>query len=266
MVYERTQDRIEWVRHQAGHRNSLVAFRANLCATPPGDGYEAPTDSDGNYQISYEAMRQYHNENRPPPVHYLARLSELFNVRLDWLATRHGTPHSETAENVEAPGTSEETHQQLLEAMLEEMAGSRTVPTALQDPTIRGLLTQTVGKKVKIENDARLALGGHDRVQRSDVARWFNELVAHLVNPSERALQSWELPAPDEVGDEAWLSSVIATLQGVRERLSGHYSNLRTAEAQNLGEAAKPEAITLSDHDAWIAGGGAHEPGTEEEV
>jgi hypothetical protein len=45
----------------------------------------------GSYKVSYEAVRNYHND-RDPPVEYLVNVSKAFGVSLEWLATGHGTP------------------------------------------------------------------------------------------------------------------------------------------------------------------------------
>ena len=195
-------------------------------------------------------MRKYHNENRPPPVHYLLRLSELFGVPLDWLATGHGSRHSANVEEYQA------TKQEMLEGMLDELIRGPTIPPALQDPTIRSLLAQTVRRKLEIEAEIRRALDGNTTVSRSEVVQWLNELVAHVMHPSDEGLLlSWDLPTPDEMGDEAWLSAALGTLQGVLARLSDKYLMLRTEQAAKMSEAANPEIPPASAQDIWIKGG-----------
>lgn len=54
---------------------------------------------DGEYEISYEAVRNYHND-RNPPVEYLNRVAEIFGVSLQWLATGRDQPWP-TEESVE---------------------------------------------------------------------------------------------------------------------------------------------------------------------
>ena len=46
---------------------------------------------DGSYQISYEAVRNYHSD-RDPPIGYLVRVSDVFGADLRWLATGEGAP------------------------------------------------------------------------------------------------------------------------------------------------------------------------------
>ncbi len=64
---------------------------------------------DGAYQVSYEAVRNYHHD-REPPVEYLVQVARVFDVDLEWLATgvgvnRNGNGQEENghvAENGEA--------------------------------------------------------------------------------------------------------------------------------------------------------------------
>lgn len=72
--------RLEHVRAETGHENSLRAFWRELC-----DGWQE------DEAVSYEAARRYH-WNREAPVHYLVRVSEVFGYRLEWLATGDGAP------------------------------------------------------------------------------------------------------------------------------------------------------------------------------
>lgn len=44
---------------------------------------------DGDYQVSYEAVRNYHHD-REPPVEYLVQVARVFDVDLEWLATGEG--------------------------------------------------------------------------------------------------------------------------------------------------------------------------------
>lgn len=48
----------------------------------------------GEYEISYEAIRNYHYD-REPPVDYLVQVSNVFDVNLRWLATGAGQPWPE---------------------------------------------------------------------------------------------------------------------------------------------------------------------------
>lgn len=63
-------ERLEYVRESTGHQ-TLKAFREALTG-------------DDTYSVSYEAVRTYH-EHRDPPVHYVARVAEVFGVSLEWL-------------------------------------------------------------------------------------------------------------------------------------------------------------------------------------
>ena len=151
----------------------------------------------------------------------------------------------------------------MLAGMLDELIRGPTIPPALRDPTIRSLLTQTVRRKLDIEAEVHGVLDGKTAVSRSEVVQWLNELVAHLMHPSSQGLlRSWGLPTPDEMGEEAWLSAAISTLQGVLARLSANYLMLRTEEAAKMSEAAKPEIPPASDHDTWVKDGDLA-PGSE---
>lgn len=46
---------------------------------------------DGEFRVSYEAVRNYHTD-RDPPVDYLVRVADRFGASLDWLATGRGQP------------------------------------------------------------------------------------------------------------------------------------------------------------------------------
>jgi len=45
----------------------------------------------GDYEVSYEAVRNYHSD-RDPPVDYLIRVAGVFGVSLEWLATGEKQP------------------------------------------------------------------------------------------------------------------------------------------------------------------------------
>jgi len=75
--------RLERVRLESEHADSLWEFWKALCEQPPGD-VAAKVDDEGNYQISYEAVRNYHHD-RHAPGHYYAQVSAVFDVRLEWL-------------------------------------------------------------------------------------------------------------------------------------------------------------------------------------
>ncbi len=45
----------------------------------------------GDYEISYEAVRNYHSD-RDPPVDYLVQVGRVFGVNLKWLATGESQP------------------------------------------------------------------------------------------------------------------------------------------------------------------------------
>ncbi|MCG6954959.1 MAG: helix-turn-helix domain containing protein [Gemmatimonadetes bacterium] len=50
---------------------------------------------DGAYQVSYEAIRNYHHD-REPPVEYLVQVARVFGVDLQWLATGEGGAWGDT--------------------------------------------------------------------------------------------------------------------------------------------------------------------------
>lgn len=67
--------RLEHVRSRKGYK-SRRAFWQALC-----DGWDD--------RVSYEAVRMYHWKREPPPS-YLARVAEVFGVRIEWLITGEG--------------------------------------------------------------------------------------------------------------------------------------------------------------------------------
>lgn len=78
-----TAKRLEYVRTEVARLPSLRSFWARLL-----EGWEGAA--------SYEAVRSYHF-NREPPASYLARVAEVFDMRLEWLVTGQGSPQQTTA-------------------------------------------------------------------------------------------------------------------------------------------------------------------------
>lgn len=74
---ESVSDRLEQVRSRVTVETLRDFWRALVDDTP--------------YQVSYEAVRNYHSD-RDPPVGYLVRVAEVFGVDLHWLATGRGAP------------------------------------------------------------------------------------------------------------------------------------------------------------------------------
>ncbi len=68
----------------------LENVRARVSLATLRDFWRALVD-DGTYNVSYEAVRNYHSD-RDPPVDYLVRVSDVFGVDLHWLATGLGAP------------------------------------------------------------------------------------------------------------------------------------------------------------------------------
>lgn len=74
----------------------------------------------GDYEISYEAIRNYHSD-RDPPVEYLIRVSHVFGVSLEWLATGESQPWPADSEvDTAAKDVVEEGHHEF-ETALEEV-------------------------------------------------------------------------------------------------------------------------------------------------
>lgn len=76
--------RLEHVRHLHGVP-TLRAFFDRLVEP------RSPTDT---YQLSYAAVRNYHFD-REPPASYLARVAQVFGIKLEWLITGEGEPTAE---------------------------------------------------------------------------------------------------------------------------------------------------------------------------
>lgn len=68
----------------------LEQVRGRVQSATLRDFWRELTDDKG-YKISYEAVRNYHSD-RDPPVDYLVRVSDVFQVSLPWLATGRGHP------------------------------------------------------------------------------------------------------------------------------------------------------------------------------
>lgn len=77
-------------RRQATHTVSarLEQVRSRVKSPTLRDFWRELTES-GEYKISYEAVRNYHAD-RDPPIDYLVRVSDVFQVSLPWLATGRG--------------------------------------------------------------------------------------------------------------------------------------------------------------------------------
>ena len=80
--------RLERVRNERGYADSLWRFWKELTAHRPGD-LTAKRDAAGNYDLSYEAARNYHFD-RHAPGHYYAQVARVFEVRLEWLLSGDG--------------------------------------------------------------------------------------------------------------------------------------------------------------------------------
>lgn len=112
--------RLEYVRAQTGHAESLRAFWTRLTR-----------DWDEDEAVSYEAARRYHWK-RDPPVAYLKRVAEVFDVSLEWLITGRGF----------AWRAYEEVRQGSLREILAETYGDRfgRLPSAAQERFLDVLL------------------------------------------------------------------------------------------------------------------------------
>ncbi|MEJ2206042.1 MAG: hypothetical protein P8170_18255 [Gemmatimonadota bacterium] len=102
----------ERLEHVRGHVNcgTLRDFWRELTA-------------DGGYQVSYEAVRNYHHD-REPPVEYLVQVARVFGVDLEWLATGDGGAWG-ASENGNGNGARLETRDIEDEARREYEAGIR---------------------------------------------------------------------------------------------------------------------------------------------
>lgn len=99
--------RLEYVRREAQSR-TLKDFWRRLTG-------------DGSYDISYEAVRNYHS-HRDPPVDYLVQVSRVFGVSLKWLATGEGNPwHSNGYSSELAQRALEKARKQEFEDALREV-------------------------------------------------------------------------------------------------------------------------------------------------
>ncbi len=85
------RDRLEYVRTAIARTENLRDFWRLLTAAQTG-----------RPAFSYAAARTYHVQGREPPASYLARVAEVFGVRLEWLIRGEGAPTPETEEELRA--------------------------------------------------------------------------------------------------------------------------------------------------------------------
>ena len=239
MADSETQDRIEQVREAFGYGSSLQNLREKLCDGEPASGYDAPTDSAGQYFISYEAVRQYHNEGRQPPVHYLARLAEVFGVRVEWLVSGSGAM-TKTLEGMDR--LARQTNFELIQDIA---SGPSIAGDVALLPHIRTSLVETVKRKLELETAVR-----GDDVPRKDIIRWVHELAEYVIDPSKH-LSSWDLPGPGDIGT-GWAPAAANTLLGVRLRLSEDYWRARVKEARRQRKENPPEEPELTETERLI--------------
>jgi len=60
------------------------------CGRPTLRDFWREITGDGEFKVSYEAVRNYHTD-RSPPVDYLVRVADRFGANLEWLATGRGS-------------------------------------------------------------------------------------------------------------------------------------------------------------------------------
>ncbi len=93
---------------------------------------------DGEYEISYEAVRNYHND-RNPPVEYLNRVAKTFGVSLEWLATgqERPWPGDESLERTSAEAAERARHGDFETALEEVFWHYRKLPALAQAVVLR---------------------------------------------------------------------------------------------------------------------------------
>jgi hypothetical protein len=118
-LYAQRSVRTEERHVKSGVPQRLEAVRARArCATLREFWREL---TKGAYKVSYEAVRNYHND-RDPPVEYLVHVAQAFGVSLEWLATGNGTPWpSDPGVREAAQNAAEDGHRREFEAALREV-------------------------------------------------------------------------------------------------------------------------------------------------
>lgn len=132
---------------------------------------------DGTYEISYEAVRNYHSD-RDPPVEYLVRVSQVFTVNLEWLATGNAQPWPSDADvDSAARHVAEGGHPEFESALEEVFWQYRKLP-----PLAQAVVLKTCDRLFR-DAEFRSSLQGRTGPTRGYVGRFVGKALAGpLVN------------------------------------------------------------------------------------
>lgn len=82
-------ERLEAVRADAGL--SLRAFWRELVGGGGGGGFDWENEDGDGPRYGYRTVTRYHRGEREAPVEYVARVAEIFGVRVEWLVNGSGS-------------------------------------------------------------------------------------------------------------------------------------------------------------------------------
>ena len=126
----------------------------------------------GEYEISYEAVRNYHSD-RDPPVEYLIRVSEVFGVSLEWLATGNAQPWPADSEvETAARDVVEQRHHEFETALEEVFWQYRKLP-----PLAVAVVLKTCDRLFK-DAEFRASIQGHTGPTKAYVGRFVGKALA----------------------------------------------------------------------------------------
>lgn len=144
-----------------------------------------------DYEISYEAVRNYHYD-REPPVDYLVQVSTIFDVNLRWLATGDGQPWpAEPGVDQAAEEASGETWRQEYESGIQEhLRTYETLP-----PLAVAVVLRTCDRLYR-DAQFRARLASKSGPSRSYIGRFVGKAIAGpLVNAVAGTVKTSDLHA-----------------------------------------------------------------------
>lgn len=126
----------------------------------------------GDYEISYEAVRNYHSD-RDPPVEYLIRVSEVFGVSLEWLATGQDQPWpADTDVETAARDVVDASHHDFAKALEEVFWQYNKLP-----PLAKAVVLKTCDRLYR-DAEFRASLQGRTGPTRTYVGRFVGKALA----------------------------------------------------------------------------------------
>ncbi len=142
----------------------------------------------GDYEVSYEAVRNYHSD-RDPPVDYLIRVAHVFGVSLEWLATGESQPWPADAQvETAAQEIAERGHHEFALSLEEVFWQYEKLP-----PLARAIVLKTCDRLYR-DAQFRASLQGRTGPSRSYVGRFVGKALAGpLMNAVAGTVRTGEL-------------------------------------------------------------------------